>query len=109
MHLSGSLVLRAQYLFHFAGAELQRLSMAHFGRPTHRVRSEISSIRSTAREAFRPLSRDARAVERDSRYLQISFLGSHGGGSLVSQVKSDKTSLPGRFVEALVRAPEAVQ
>jgi hypothetical protein len=43
-------------------------------------------------------------------YLQISFFGSHGGGgSLVSQLKSDSTNLPGRFVEALSSVPAPVQ
>jgi hypothetical protein len=44
--------------------------------------------------------------------LQICVLGSQGGGgggSFVVQVKSDNTSLPGRFVDALNRVPDATQ
>ena len=44
------------------------------------------------------------------RYLQVCVFGSHFGGSLVSQLKSDNTSLPGREpVDAPVNAPPALQ
>lgn len=72
--------------------------------PTQRA-ARMAGNRANRRDF--PLPPSAREIEIG--YLQISFFGSHGGGSLVSQLKSDSTSLPGRFVEALSSVPAPVQ
>ena len=42
--------------------------------------------------------------------MQISFFGSHsggGGGGGEPQVKCDRTNVPGKFVDALSKVPDA--